>query len=214
MATEAVIFDFDGTIADTGQLVMDSWQHTFRTVTGAPGDPKAIYRTFGETLRESMSYMFPDQDVDYVAGIYRDYQLMQGDENWTAFAGMPELIRELHGRGISLGVVTSRTGDSLRRGLEIMGLLDAFDTLISCDDTDAHKPEPEPALIGLERLNVQADRALFVGDTVFDIGCAHNAGIQAVLVGWNVSVEPEDKKGIFHPDYEIAEPGELLALID
>lgn len=211
---KAVLFDYDGTVGDTNQLVIDSWQHTFMTIRGRRTDDELLYHTFGEPLRETMARFFPEHDLEDALRIYRDWQAAQDQNRWYLFPGMRQLIGELRRRGYRMGIVTSRTRDSLERALVYLGMEDTFSAIVTCDDTTVHKPEPEPALIGLEKLDVRPDQALFVGDTHYDMGCAHNAGIEAVLVGWSRSMRPEDKVGIYRPDYEIKNAGELLEILE
>jgi pyrophosphatase PpaX len=146
--------------------------------------------------------------------IYRDYQASLGEDVWEMFDGMPELIEALKKRGIRQAIVTSRTGVSTRAALSYFDMENTFDAVVTCEDTNIHKPEPAPALIGLAKLDASPAETLFVGDTRYDIGCAHNAGVRAVLVGWTHSMEDEDKVGIFKPDFEIKTPMELLEVID
>ena len=213
MAIKNILFDFDGTLADTSQLVMDSWQHTFVTVTGKRADERTIYRTYGERLINSMARLLPGHDPEKLVGIYRDYQLSLGDKVWKLIDGMGTLVDVLQDHGMKLGIVTSRTGASTMHALEYFGMEDTFHTVVTCDDTHIHKPEPEPALIGLDRLSADPKETLFIGDTLYDIGCAHNAGIRAVLVTWTPCMDEEDKVGIYKPDFEIAKPLELLEVI-
>ena len=214
MAIKNILFDFDGTLADTSGLVMDSWQHTFQTLTGNRADDRLIYRTFGERLADTMARFFPEHDVEVPLKIYRDYQISLGDKVWSLIDGMEELVEALQARGIKIGIVTSRLPGSTFHALEYFGMEDTFQAVVTCEDTHAHKPEPEPALIGLERLGALADETLFIGDTKYDIGCAHNAGIRAVLVTWTPCMDEEDKVGIFKPDFEIAHPLDLLEVIE
>ncbi|MBQ1490103.1 MAG: HAD-IA family hydrolase [Eubacterium sp.] len=214
MAIRNILFDFDGTIADTAGLVMDSWQHTFVTCTGEKGDERTIYRTFGERLVDSLARLIPMYDPEETVRIYRDYQASLGEDVWEMFDGMPELIEALKKRGIRQAIVTSRTGVSTRAALSYFDMENTFDAVVTCEDTNIHKPEPAPALIGLAKLDASPAETLFVGDTRYDIGCAHNAGVRAVLVGWTHSMEDEDKVGIFKPDFEIKTPMELLEVID
>ena len=212
MNIRAIIFDFDGTMCNTNQLILDSWQHTFRTFWGREEDPRKIYKTYGEPLRMTMKKIF-QHEWEKAIQIYRKWQLAQPDDRWELFPGIYELVVKLKEKGYLVGIVTSRTGDTCRKGLAACGLDGMIDALVTCEDTQVHKPEAEPALIGLAKLGVEADEALFIGDTRFDIGCAHNAGIKAVLVTWSVSMEPGEHEGLFAEDYVIEKPDDLLDLL-
>lgn len=213
MTVKAVLFDFDGTVADTNQLVIDSWQHTYVTLEGEKHPVEKIVKTFGEPLRESMEKAFPDHDTDHVVDIYRDYQLNHDDRDLFMFPGIADLLKGLRNKGYKVGIVTSRTKDTTLRGLEHFGIGGYIDALVTCNDTTRHKPDPEPALIGLRQLDVEACEALFVGDTMFDIRCAHNAGIRAVLVDWSLSVDEDDRQGPDRPEYVIKKADDLYEVL-
>ena len=211
MSIKAIIFDFDGTIADTAPLVLDSWQHTFRTLTGKEYDEEALCQTLGEPLAKTMARFFPGRDQEALA-IYRDWQAAQGQERWALFPGMHDCLRELRDRGYRLGIVTSRTKATCERGLDTLKIGHYIEGLVTCDDTNEHKPGPGPALAGLAKMGVSADESLFIGDTWYDMACAHNAGIRAVLVGWTRSLDPETAEGINKPDFVVNPMEELLEL--
>ena len=210
---DTVLFDFDGTLMDTTDVIVGSWQHTFVTLTGREGELEKIYRTFGEILRDSMVKMFPDSDPDEAVEIYRSYHRNNFGERIKVFPGMKELLAELKARGIKTAVVTSRAGVTTVEGLESYGLSDYFDALVTCDDTDRHKPDPEPVNIALKKLASKPENALMIGDSMYDIMCARNAGVKSVLVGWQLAVTPEEINGEAGPDYTVETAEEILNLI-
>ena len=115
---DTVLFDFDGTLMDTTDVIVGSWQHTFMTLTGREGDLERIYRTFGEILRDSMVKMFPENDPDEAVEIYRSYHRNNFGERIKVFTGMKERLAELKARGLKTAVVTSRAGVTTVEGLE------------------------------------------------------------------------------------------------
>lgn len=224
MKYKAVLLDFDGTIADTTRLIVDSWQHTYRTLTGREGEEEFILSTFGETLRDSLQMAFPEHDVQEAVDVYKSYQMSLQESAWFLFPGIREMLRALKEQGYLVGVVTSRTGSTCRQGLASCGIEQYIDALVTCDDTTAHKPDPEPALIGLGQLRGQegsgspegvltAEEALFVGDTRFDIDCAHNAGIPAALVAWSATMKKEDPVQTWPAEYYLESPEQLVEIL-
>ncbi len=211
--TDTVLFDFDGTLMDTTDVIVGSWQHTFVTLTGKEGDLKKIYRTFGEILRDSMVKMFPDNDPDEAVEIYRSYHRDNFGERIKVFPGMRELLAELKSQSIKTALVTSRAYVTAMEGLESYELLEYFDALVTCDDTDRHKPDPEPVNIALGKLGSKPENALMIGDSMYDIMCARNAGVRSVLVGWQLAVTPEEINGENGPDYTVKTAEEILELI-
>lgn len=213
MTIRAVLFDFDGTVANTNGLIIDSWQYAYRTILGHEAPEEEIKASFGEPLAVTMAKVFPNTPVQEAIDLYRDHQKDIYEELIEPFAGMPELIRRLRAQGVKVSITTSRMRNSTVVGLQKFGLMDDIDALITCEDTDKHKPDPAPVLISLERLGVSAEEALMVGDSMFDIKCAHNAGVKAALVGWAEAVTEEDLNGPEGPDYRIEKAEDLLALL-
>lgn len=213
MAIRAVLFDFDGTVANTNRLVLDSWQHTYRTLTGREADEAVIKATFGEPLPVSMEKAFPDTPTDEAIAVYRDHQKDIYEEMIEAFEGMPELMKALKEKGYLVAIVTSRMRNSTLIGLRKFGVMEDIDCIVTCEDTDKHKPDPEPVLIALERLSVSAEEALMVGDSMFDIKCAHNAGVKSVLVEWAEATTEEDRNGPDAPEYIIGRAEDLFEIL-
>ena len=205
-----ILFDYDGTLMDTNEVVLQSWQHTFRTLRGREEDPAAIRRTFGEPLVMTLAKLFPETPVEESLEIYRSFQREVFTDFVEVFPGMLELLEVLKQRGYKLGLVTSRTKDTTWAGLEHYGMDKFFDAVITAGDTDKHKPDPTPILITLERMNSAPDEAIMVGDTMFDLECAHNAGVKSVMVDWSVTMSEAEKA---QADYIIKSAADLLLVL-
>lgn len=213
MAFNTIIFDFDGTVANTNGLVIDSWQHVYQKLSGHKVDEAVIRTTFGEPLPTSMEKAFPNIPVEESIGIYRNHQKDIYEEMIEPFPGMVDLMRQLKEKGYKVGIATSRMKSSTLVGLRKFGVMDYIDALVTCDDTNKHKPDPEPVLISLERLQAKPEEALMIGDSMFDIKCAHNAGVKAVLVGWAEAVTEEDLQGSDAPEYQIEKAEDLFKIL-
>ncbi|MBQ9973004.1 MAG: HAD-IA family hydrolase [Firmicutes bacterium] len=211
---KAVLFDFDGTIFDTNKLIIESWQEVFRTMTGKEGDVDKIKATFGEPLLITMERWFPGESERLVK-IYREYQKDIYFKMIEAYPGMPELIKKLKALGYMNAVVTSRLTSSTINTLDKFDLTKYFDVIVTCDDTDKHKPDPEPALVALRKLGISADEAVMIGDSHFDVLCAQNAGVKAVLVGWSEAAAVTLGGGEidYKPDYIIEKAEDLIEII-
>ena len=209
-----VLFDFDGTLVNTNDLIIASWQYTYKHYLGHEVSLEHIVASFGEVLPLTMAREFPDVDIDEACKVYRDYQLHVAEEMIKTFEGIPDLLKELNARGYRVAIVTSRTRESALRYLDMLEISGYFEDLVTCDDTNKHKPDPEPILVCLRKLGVSADEAVMVGDSPFDMKCANNAGVKSVLVDWRIT---DSEKAVISDavvDYEIATPMDLIDVLD
>ena len=107
-----IVFDFDGTLLDTDQLIVDSWQAVFKRFRGKEADENLILSTFGETVANTTKELFADEDADEVLAVYRGYQAEHSKGAYKLYPGVEELLGELKRRGYSLSIVTSRLGNT------------------------------------------------------------------------------------------------------
>lgn len=209
-----ILFDFDGTVMNTNDIILNSWQHTFKTITGKEGDIQLIQSSFGDTLEKSIRDFFPDYSLEEAMDIYRSYQIDKFADSISPFPGMIELVKELKSLGYKVAVVTSRLRPTTMEGLKKYGLDKILDAIVTMDDCTKHKPDPEPALIAMNKLSSKPEETMMIGDSKFDIGCANNAGVTSVLVGWAVAIFDKDKEGIFKPDYTIEKAEDVLEILN
>lgn len=209
-----VLFDFDGTLVNTNDVIIASWQHTYKHYTGHEESVEKITACFGEPLLITMAREFPDVDPHVSAEVYREFQKEKADELVKVFEGVPEMLETLKKEGFRMAIVTSRTRESALRYLNMFGLAEYFEDMVSCEDTDIHKPNPQPILLCLEKLGIEKDEAIMVGDSPFDIKCANNAGVKSVLVDWRITSDSEALISDAKADYEIAEPMDLLRVVE
>ena len=214
-AIDTVLFDFDGTVMDTNKVVMMSWQHTFRTLRNREEDPNILVKTFGEPLELTMKKFFPDVPIDEALEVYRSFHRDNFGELITLFPGMKELLHEVRNRGFKTGLVTSRLYSTTMQGLEKYEIKNLFDAVLTADDTDKHKPDPAPVNITLAKLDSSPEKSILLGDTMFDLLCAKNAGVQSVLVSWSLALRGKTKEdlGEAAPDYILRAPKDLLEII-
>jgi pyrophosphatase PpaX len=209
-----VLFDFDGTIMNTNDVILQSWQHTFRTVEGKERPQEEIIETFGEPLYVTMEKLLPQIPAEEGVKIYRSYHYDNFTELIEIFPGILELLKELKRRGFKTGIVTSRLRHTTEIGLKKYNMEQYFDAIVTCDDTDKHKPDPEPVNIALAKIGSKPEEAVMIGDSMFDIICAKNAGVKAALVSWALAVSEEDKSGENAPDYILEKAEDLLDILE
>ncbi len=212
MPLQAVLLDFDGTFLDSVELILAAFRHTFAAHHGeAP--PDALWLAgIGTPLMTQMEELSrPGDDLEAMYITYRDYVIEHHDRLSRPFAGMPEAVRELRARGMKLAIVTSKRAIGVQRGLEPIGMLDAFDTWVCPEHVTHAKPHPEPVWLALERLGVEREHAVFVGDSPHDLVAGRAAGVATAAVGWG----PFDHALLrsHEPDHWLESPADLLGLL-
>ncbi len=207
-----ILFDFDGTVINTNDVVTDAWQYTYKHYLGHEMPAEHIEKSFGEPLLVSMKREFPDVPVEECANIYRTRQVEMAEELVKLFPGIVEMLEAVKAAGYKTCVVTSRTREGTINYMNQFGIAHYFDELVSCDDTTIHKPNPEPALLGLEKVNAKAEEAVMVGDSPYDMLCANNANIKTVLVEWRAKGN-DDKLKDCQVDLVIENPMDLLEVL-
>lgn len=210
---DTVLFDFDGTVMDTNDVIMKSWQHTFKTLTGEEGDEKYILSTFGEILEDSMKRTFPNHDTKKVVEIYRSYHYGKFLDLISLFPGMEETLREIKNRNYKTALVTSRMSRTTMAAVDAFNLKEYFDEIVTMEDCTRFKPDPEPIEIALKRMDSKANNSVMVGDSLLDLGCAKNAAVPFVMVGWSVSVDPFSIKRPDVSDLIISKAKDLLEIL-
>ena len=209
-----ILWDFDGTLLNTNDVILESWQHTYEHYYGKRMPVEHITKCFGEPLLVTMAREFPDVPPRDSAEVYREYQKDIAYTWAKSIPGVFELVEYLKNKGYKQCIVTSRTTESTLRYLDLFDKKDLFDGMVTCDDTEKHKPEPEPILLGLEKMKSAKDEALMIGDGVFDVKCANNAGVKSVLVGWRITDTDNTVIEDAVHDYETETPEDLKKLIE
>lgn len=211
-----VLFDFDGTIMDTNEIIIQSWQTTFRKLRGREEDRAVLLGTFGEALEDTMRGFFPDIPLEKGLEIYRGFQRSNFLNNISLFPGIRELLEKLRQKQVTTALVTSRLRFTTEQALDKFDLNKYFDYVVTADDVTRHKPDPQSINIALEHLGSLPEESLMLGDTIYDIQCARNAGVMPVVVSWSYALSKEleaDFPSGVRPDHIIDEPAELLNLI-
>lgn len=210
-----VVFDFDGTLVNTNDVIIASWQATFEHFLGHRESEEKIKDTFGETLVYTVGVNFPGLPTEDVICYYRDYQMAHCDEMVCVFDGIVDMLKELKDRGYKLAIATSRTHKGTLDYLNQFGMREYFDAVVSMEDVDRHKPDPDTCLVALSKLGATPEESVMLGDTRFDVGCANNAGVDSILVGWSGVTTEEKLKSIgYEPTYCIDAPMDLIELLE
>jgi pyrophosphatase PpaX len=181
----ALLFDLDGTLADSIALLLSSFRHTFEA-HGRPIPPDAEWVAgIGTPLITQMRHFVPTEDeAQQMILTYREFQRTHHDEMLREFDGVGETLATLKATGHPTALVTSKGNDLAHRALTWLRLTDYIDVVVGMDSTERHKPEPEPVLFALAALGATPDNALFLGDSPHDIAAGNAAGVTSVAALW------------------------------
>ena len=178
--TRLLIFDFDGTLADTHELIIQTNQEAMRRMGFPVLEDQVISRTIGLPLEEGILTMFPQlarEDLPAWVKTYRTiFDELKNQIIPGLFPHVKETLEALHARGYVLTVASSRLSLSLNDFLRDMGIAPFFSYVLGADNVSAAKPDPEPVLKTLRDLHFRADEALVVGDMPVDILMGKRAG--------------------------------------
>lgn len=185
MRYKGVLFDLDGTIVDTTDLIIHTFQHTFKEVLGIEVSRADVIKDWGLPLYDTMK-SYDTERAQYLTDFYREYNAIKHDELIKPIKNVASTLQELHNMGVVCAVVTTKLSSVAQRGLDIFNLQKYMQDVIGSDKCQHHKPHPEPVLRGLKSLNLPADDCLMVGDSPYDLLSANYAGVKSIGVSWSI----------------------------
>ncbi|AEY93326.1 HAD family hydrolase [Streptomyces corchorusii] len=207
----AAVFDVDGTLVDTNHLHVVTWWEAFRQA-GHEVPMHAVHRAVGLGSADLVAHLLgDDRDRDQDAALSAAHTALYGQyfDRLPALPGAGELLRRLHGDGWTVVLATSASGAELGALRRAIDADDAIAATASADDVREGKPAPEPVQHALELAGVPASRAVFVGDTVWDMRAGSKAGVRClgVLCGGipRADLEEAGAEAVY------ADPADLLA---
>jgi len=205
------LFDLDGTLIDSIELILRSYRHTMRVHRREVPSDDVWMRGLGTPLWVQFRHFTDDpSEIEAMVATYRAYNLAHHDELVRPYAGVVDAVRGLQGPGRALGLVTSKLRSGALRGLKAAALESAFDVIVGADEVTHPKPHPEPVLRALERLAAPAAGAVFIGDSRHDLECGRAAGVKTAAVLWG----PFDRAHLedLEPDYWLERPQDISLL--
>jgi pyrophosphatase PpaX len=211
MRYPTVLFDLDGTLVDSGAIILASFKHAARTVLARDVEEEQIAALVGgSNLHDQMRVLSPAH-VDELVRVYREHNRPLHDE-LQAFEGVEELMETLSEQGRKLGIVTAKGRQTVDLAFGVLSLERYFDAVVTADMTDRHKPDPAPVLKALELLESEPADAAFVGDSPYDIAAGKAAGVFTVAVSWG-KIHPEERLLEAGADVLVHSPRELLDVL-
>ncbi|TPV43491.1 HAD family hydrolase [Bacillus dicomae] len=201
-----IIFDIDGTMLDTEKAVLYSLQRTLRD-EGMNYSLEKLHFALGIPGVAALQEI----GVENIKAVHEKWIRNMADfkNEITVFKGIAEVIEIVSSYKVRTGIVTSKTRQEFIDDFQPFGLHSYFEHSICVEDTMKHKPHPEPLVTCLKRLNIDAQEAIYIGDSVYDLQCAKQAGAKFGLALWGAKT----KKGFEEADYIFQTPHEILSLV-
>ncbi len=211
MKYKTLLFDLDGTILNTNDLIINSFLYTLEQFYPGKYTEEKLIPHMGKPLREQMVIFGDEANADKMVEIYREHNIRTHDEYVKEFPYVKEVLTTLKEEGYTLGVVTTKMRNTVTMGLRRFDLESLMSTVVTYEDTEFHKPAPEPVLLAMEQLGAEKETTLMVGDSQYDIQAAKNAGVTSVGVAW--SMKGADFLNQFNPDYMLENMRDLLKIV-
>jgi pyrophosphatase PpaX len=211
MRFPVVLFDLDGTVIDSGDIILASMRHAAKEVLGVePADEELMAAVGGPGLEAQMHALSPDR-VQELVTVYRAHNEPL-HEGLVCCDGIDDVLVRLKDEGRRLGIVTAKRRKTVELAFAQIPIAHLFETVVGGDETERHKPDPAPLLLALERMDAKPEDAAYVGDAPFDIRAAKAGGLCSVAVTWG-GIHPRERLEAEAPDAIVDTAEELLAVL-
>jgi len=204
---DTILFDLDGTLINTIDLIVASFLHTMETYYPGQYQRDDVISFIGPPLSETFTNLDPAK-VEAMTTTYRAFNHENHDQLIEEYKGVKETLEELAKQDFKMAIVTTKRRETAIKGLKLMGLEDFFPVVISIDEVTKYKPDPQPLNMALDKLNSSADQAIMIGDSEHDILGGKNTGTKTAGVAW--SVKGRDHLESYRPDVMLESMTDLL----
>jgi pyrophosphatase PpaX len=205
-----VLFDLDGTVVDSGGIILASMRHATRTVLGREiPDAELMAAVGGPGLEAQMRVFGAEENLEKLVSVYRAHNEPLHDR-LELFRGIDDVLLALKDEGRRLGLVSAKRRTTVELAFAATEIGHLFDVVVGGDETERQKPYPDPLLLAVERLSATPDEAVYVGDSPFDMAAAKTGGLHAIGVTWG---GVHDRGLLADADVIVETPGELLAAL-
>ena len=210
---KAALFDFDGTLVDTTEMIYQGMRHAASTVLGREDIPReTLLANVGQPLPRQME-LIDAEKTELLLEAYRHHHEENHDALIQEFPLVAQALSRLRSAGIKVALVTSKRQVSVEMALNnFPDLRNVVDRFVTMEDTNEHKPHPEPLWRGLELVGgVPKEEAAYVGDSPFDVEAAKAAGLTSVAVSWGAF--SEDRLREAEPDHLVPDIESAVAVL-
>lgn len=209
---KVVVFDFDGTIMDTNEIIKESLNEVAVKYKGQPLSDEDFDPILGRALHEQVAMINPNKaELEAMVEDYRSYYRTHQKEKVHLFKGIKECLDAIKALNIPCAIFTNKGRHGLDQGLNDFDLNQYFQLTISAYDIEHPKPHPEGLNLIAEHFNVQSESLLMIGDSAHDIEAGKAAGAKTALVSWTII--NQSKLKALNPDVYIGQPMDLLDYI-
>ena len=210
MTIKALLFDFDGTLLDTNELIIQTFMYVFDEKFSVQYTKDDCIPLIGSSLRQTFERITPNE-VDEMIAKYREWNEAHHDELVKEYDGVVETLQQLHAMGIRLVIVSSKVHVNIVKGLQVLGVAELFEYIVGADDVEHVKPHPEPIEKALNYLQLSKDEVIMVGDNSHDIEGGQNAGVKTAGVSW--TIRGEAYLQTFNPDYMLTTMSDIISIV-
>jgi len=210
MNINTILFDLDGTLINTNDLIIESFLHTLNHYYPDRYKREDVLPFIGPPLIDTFKSI-DEGRVEEMIARYRKFNHEQHDLLVKEYETVHDTVKALHEKGFKLGIVTTKIRQTVHMGLKLTNLDSFFDVIVTLDDVEHAKPHPEPIFKALSQLNSKPEEAIMVGDNHHDIEAGKNAGTKTAGVSWSL-------KGVeyiqsYQPDYVLNKMNDLLSIV-
>jgi 2-phosphoglycolate phosphatase len=211
LRARAVIFDLDGTLADTFALIVSCWNASVGRQTGRTYTDADVISRFGIPDSQMIRRELPGPGGDEAVEAYHAHYAQEHGNVVKPFDGIAELLAELRRRRVPLGLMTGKGRRSATITLDCLGWAETFSAVVTGDDVAEQKPHPAGPLAASQTLGVDPAHCAFVGDSPADIGAGKAAGMITVVAGWHPVYLDEVRR--MEPDVWAQSPADVIKLL-
>lgn len=208
-----IIFDFDGTLANTEESIIKAFQKTLRELNLPPVEDSKIKKLIGLSLKTTFekTTKLKDESLEEAIKLYRKNYDEIAPKTVKLFPEVKETLKELRQKGIKIALVSSKGEKALKKLLANLEINHFFSLIIGEEKMKKEKPAPNIINAILKKQNIESKAALIVGDTIYDVQMGKNANCRTCAVSYGYGNLDEVKKQL--PDHIIKNFSELLKIV-